>query len=615
MSVWRKKNFGLMQSAIARKVAVPLFLSACGAFVALFVFYWFLSRTAGDAPFVSAAGRQRMLSQQMLAYAVMVRIGQEDDRQGLRDLVASFDRALDALERGGQVGEDYVRPAPPEVLDDIAAVRRLWTELRDPLLVVANEPVNTSRARQASTAVESTIPSLTDASNKVVVAYGAWSQKLRRRTLLVLLAVAGFDLALLFASLELIKRGLVRPIQLLDEAARRITEGNFDIPVAVTTRDELATLARTFNEMSARIGRLLKDLGESEERYRDLFEHANDLIQSVAPDGSFLYVNQAWRAALGYTEQEVASLSVLDVVHPDSKVHCMELFQRVMAGDAIPRVEVTFVTKDGRAIVAEGSVNCSIKNGRPVATRAIFRDVTERNRAEEEIEKASKLRSDFVSFVTHQLRTPLAGIKWMLELAAQESGAPLELQSYISDARESAERLIRLVNDLLDASRLEGGRLSMVLRETQLGPLTQSVIDELAGLIQEKEHRLSVAGGEDRMPVLVDPQMLRQAILNLISNAVKYTPPGGEIAIRMNHSDGLMHWAICDSGIGIPQSVQHRLFEKFYRAENASAMETEGTGLGLYLVRLIVERLGGRVSCESDEGKGATFEFTLPGAR
>lgn len=114
----------------------------------------------------------------------------------------------------------------------------------------------------------------------------------------------------------------------------------------------------------------------------------------------------------------------------------------------------------------------------------------------------------------------------MLELAAQEPAAPLELQSYISDARESAERLIRLVNDLLDASRMEAGMLSMVLQKTQLGPLTQSVIDEMAGLIQEKRHRLSVAGGENRTAVLADPQLLRQVILNLVSNAVKYTPQG-----------------------------------------------------------------------------------------
>lgn len=605
----------MMQFSIARKVGALLLLTTCGGFVALGVFYWFLSRTADGGHFVSAAERERMLSQQLFAYAVMVRIGQEEDREGLRGLVVSFDQGLELLERGGQVEDDRVPRPPFEVQDEIADVRRVWTELRDPLLVVANEPVNTSRARSASVAVESRIPSLTDASKKVTVAFGAWRQKLRRQTLLTLVAVAGFDVALFFASLGLTKRGLVRPIQLLDEAARRIKDGNFDIPVAVTTRDELATLARTFNEMSARIGRLLKDLRESEERYRDLIENANDFIMSAAPDGSLLYTNRTARAALGYTEQEISGLSVVDVLHPEARARSMELFQRVVRGETMTHVESTFIAKDGHAIVVEGSVNCSFKDGQAAGAQGVFRDVTARKRAEEQMTETLKMRADFVAFVTHQLRTPLAGIKWMLELAAQESDAPLELQSYVSDARESADRLIRLVNDLLDASRLEGGTLSVVLQDAQLGPLTRSVIDELAGLIQEKGHRLSVAGGEDGTPVLVDPQLLRQAIMNLVSNAVKYTPPGGEIAIRMNQSDGSMHWAIRDSGIGIPQSAQRRLFEKFYRAENASAMETEGTGLGLYLVRLIVERLGGRVSCESNEGQGATFEFTLPVAR
>ncbi|OLC33418.1 MAG: hypothetical protein AUH81_14365 [Candidatus Rokubacteria bacterium 13_1_40CM_4_69_5] len=112
--------------------------------------------------------------------------------------------------------------------------------------------------------------------------------------------------------------------------------------------------------------------------------------------------------------------------------------------------------------------------------------------------------------------------------------------------------------------------------------------------------------------MLADPQLLRQAILNLASNAIKYTRPGGEIALRMSREASSVLWAIQDSGIGIPQEAQRRLFEKFYRADNVYTIETEGTGLGLYLVRLIVERFGGRVWCESEEGQGATFLFTLP---
>lgn len=232
-------------------------------------------------------------------------------------------------------------------------------------------------------------------------------------------------------------------------------------------------------------------------------------------------------------------------------------------------------------------------------------DITERKQADQ-------MKSDFVSFVTHQLRTPLSGIKWMLELAVQEEGLPPEARSYVTDAQAAGERLIRLVNDLLDISRHERGKLTIVPQEIHLGELTQCVLDELAPLIAEKGHRLAVTGAEEVPPVWVDPQLLQQVILNLTSNAIKYTPPGGEIAIRMGRENAALCWAVQDSGIGIPKAAHDRLFEKFYRADNVYAIETEGTGLGLYLVRLILNQLEGRVWCESVEGKGATFTFTLP---
>jgi signal transduction histidine kinase len=139
------------------------------------------------------------------------------------------------------------------------------------------------------------------------------------------------------------------------------------------------------------------------------------------------------------------------------------------------------------------------------------------------------------------------------------------------------------------------------------------VLDDLAPLIREKDHQLSVTGGGDTTEVLADPQLLRQVILNLTSNAIKYTPAGGVISIALGREAGPMaRWAITDRGIGIPESSRARLFEKFYRADNAHTVETEGTGLGLYLVRLIIERLDGRVWCESEEGRGSTFIVTLP---
>nr|PYM69479.1 MAG: hypothetical protein DME03_22470 [Candidatus Rokubacteria bacterium] len=227
--------------------------------------------------------------------------------------------------------------------------------------------------------------------------------------------------------------------------------------------------------------------------------------------------------------------------------------------------------------------------------------------------QASQMKTDFVSFVTHQLRTPLAGIKWMLELAAQTPEMAGEAGSYVADARAAAERLIGLVNDLLDISRLESGKLSMTLQPTSLSKLTKGVLDDLAPLIREKGHQLTVTGAGDATEVPADPQLLRQVILNLTSNAIKYTPAGGVISIALGRAAGATaRWTITDSGIGIPEGGVARLFEKFYRADNAHTVETEGTGLGLYLVRLIIEKLDGQVWCESQEGRGSTFILTLP---
>jgi len=245
-------------------------------------------------------------------------------------------------------------------------------------------------------------------------------------------------------------------------------------------------------------------------------------------------------------------------------------------------------------------------SGGTIGFTLTLRDVTHER-------QVSEMKTDFVSFVTHQLRTPLAGIKWMLELAAQTPQVPAEAGTYVEDARAAAERLIGLVNDLLDISRLESGKLTVVLRPTSLGKLTQSALDDLGALIRDKGQRLSVAGVESAPMVMAEPQLLRQVIMNLTSNALKYTPAGGEISIRIGVEDGrTARWTVTDSGIGIPKASLARLFEKFYRADNVHTVETEGTGLGLYLVRLIIEKLAGQVWCESEERRGSAFTFTLP---
>jgi signal transduction histidine kinase len=241
----------------------------------------------------------------------------------------------------------------------------------------------------------------------------------------------------------------------------------------------------------------------------------------------------------------------------------------------------------------------------PIRLIGAVSDITERKHAEQ-------MKSDFVSFVTHQLRTPLSGVKWMLELAMDTMDDPEELKSFLQDARTSTERLIRLVNDLLDTSRLERGKLQLTMQNLSLAELTKEIVDELSPLMLEKEQSISIETAPDLMQVYGDAQLLRQALLNLLSNAVKYTPTGGSIQIQMGRAGDRALWSVKDNGIGIPKADMAKLFEKFYRAGNVLAVETEGTGLGLYLVRLIVERFGGKVWCESTEGVGSKFLVALP---
>ena len=246
--------------------------------------------------------------------------------------------------------------------------------------------------------------------------------------------------------------------------------------------------------------------------------------------------------------------------------------------------------------------------GRTTGLTITLHDVTQ----EREI---AQMKSDFVSFATHQLRTPLSGIKWMLELAMQETDVPDGATSYMRDALGASQRLIQLVNDLLDVSRLESGRMKATPQFVDLVGLTRTVLDDLKLQTDEKSHRLTLETCGDLLEVFADPQLLRQVVLNLTSNAIKYSPSGGDIGVRLTRERDIVRWQIQDTGIGIPKESQRHLFEKFYRADNVASLETDGTGLGLYLVRLIVEQIGGRVGCESEEGHGATFYFTVPCAQ
>jgi PAS domain S-box-containing protein len=346
----------------------------------------------------------------------------------------------------------------------------------------------------------------------------------------------------------------------------------------------------------------------AQEQLERFFTMSGDLLCIATFDGYFTRVNASWHRVLGYTSTELMAQPFIDLVHFEDRESTANAVAELVNGKQIALFENRYRRKDGTYRWFSWTATPKLDER---LIYAVAHDTTDRKLLEQQTQETLKMRNDFVSFVTHQLRTPLSGIKWMLELAKETEDRD-EKASYVEDARESADRLIGLVNDLLDASRLESGKLQVTLEPVRLRQLTYDVLADVATLVRERQHELDIQCEPDIPISMLDTQLLRQVILNLLSNAIKYTPAGGRIEIRIRRDGPALHWSIKDSGIGISPESQQRLFEKFFRADNAHTVDTEGTGLGLYLVRLIVERLGGTITCESEVGRGTLFHFTLP---
>jgi PAS domain S-box-containing protein len=352
---------------------------------------------------------------------------------------------------------------------------------------------------------------------------------------------------------------------------------------------------------------LVEQLRETSGYLENLFDSANAPIIVWNPELRVTRFNRASERLTGYVASEVVGLELRMLFPEESWEESLSKIVHALGGEERESPEIPIRRKDGGIRIALwNSANIRSGDGTAViATIAQGQDITERKQTEQ-------MKAEFVSFATHQLRTPLSGIRWLLELAGQDEGVSEEVASLVTDARLSAERLITLVNDLLAVSRIEGGRLAAEPQPVDLSGMTTDVVNELTPLILEKNQQISLPNGVSAPRVYADPKLVREVVLNLLSNAIKYTPNDGSIAVSMKAEADAVQWAVHDTGIGVPVAAERRLFEKFYRAENATVINTEGSGLGLYLVRLVLERSGGRVWCESEEGRGSTFRFTLP---
>jgi PAS domain S-box-containing protein len=383
-------------------------------------------------------------------------------------------------------------------------------------------------------------------------------------------------------------------------------EGNVN---PVRKEEKVVAIRAIFRDITER-KEAEEKLLESEERYRDLFENANDLIQSVALDGHFMYVNTAWREALGYTEKEVEKLIIWDIVHPDYVEHCKDVFQKVTTCETV-FIETAFIAKNKKVIFVEGNANCYSHEGKIIATRGIFRDVTERKLADEKIRRIDEMKSEFLSNISHELRTPLQSISGFTKLIMNgQVPDPATQQEFFQIIDRETMHLGNLINGLLDMSRLEAGRFQI---NKKLVPIRDTFIDPIK-MFHSLAHDKNITLSEDiprEIPEMeVDNERMRQVVINLVGNAIKFSDPGSSVAIKVEKQPGDLLFQVSDHGTGIREKDMMHLFERFYRAEGETVRG--GTGLGLYISKQIVDAHGGRIWAESKFGEGSTFSFTLP---
>lgn len=352
----------------------------------------------------------------------------------------------------------------------------------------------------------------------------------------------------------------------------------------------------------------LADVLSSRELFYTLYRNSPVPYVLLLKNGTISLLNDAAIRLFGVPEEELRGKSLFDFLTPadeNSRSHLEVIPSRFHQGAPIYNEECGVIRPDGALRFTLLSLFPVTASGNPHRGLAALVDITK----QKEVDRA---KTEFVSLASHQLRTPLAALRWNAELlASPKSGILTDVQqNYVATIERGINRMGALIDDFLSMSRLELGMLKAESSRITVQNFVADLFKEYAAVMEQK--RLEVRSDIDVATLVSDPKLLHHILGNLTSNAIKYTPEGGKVRLRAYESEGNTIFEVSDTGIGIPEDEQPKLFEKFFRASNAGKITSEGTGLGLYIVKLAVEALGGTLTFASHKGLGTAFTVRLP---
>jgi PAS domain S-box-containing protein len=376
--------------------------------------------------------------------------------------------------------------------------------------------------------------------------------------------------------------------------------------------DYTKVLEEKVKERTSELEQYLDVLHKEEAKEKALLESIGDGVVAVDQHKNILYVNQAAEQMLGRNSREMTGKPFLEMVPAQNEKgqtihdHDRPFELAMLSGKSISK-NYYYLRADGSAFPVAITASPIVLDAKWIGVVSSFRDITQ----ELEINRA---KDELVSLVSHQLRTPPTGIKWFTGMLLDEEVGTINdaQRSYLKEIIYNNERMIDVVNAMLSVSRIELGVFSAEPKLTDIAKIVESVLGEIAFHAKEKQLDIKRTYSSSLPNVMIDPTLVRMILQNLLFNSVKYTPQKGEIVIALDIVGPELHMSIQDTGCGIPPASEDKIFTKLFRADNARAIDSSGTGLGLYIVKRIIDELGGHIHFISEENKGTTFFVRLP---
>ncbi len=408
-------------------------------------------------------------------------------------------------------------------------------------------------------------------------------------------ALLGASLVSLWAA-----RQLTRPIQRLTHATQALSQGR-STAVPAMPMIELHELGQAVAAAAHSVQQQVETLGGERDQARVVLESMAEGVIALDADGRVLLINPAAASVFGVESQQAHGKPLLEVIR-HHELHA--LVNRVRAQQHAVTQDWTVFQPTERVFRARG-VFCGSRPSVGPAIILVIQDLTEQHKYE-------RLRKDFVANVSHELKSPVTAIRSLTETLLEGALAdPANNRRFVGLIEEETARLSRLIDDLLQLSLIESQPVPPALKPVALKELVQGVLPTFEAELAKRQLRLSVDmdGG---WRVRADPDRLKQVVINLLDNAIKYNRPGGRIDITARPDGHMLRIEVRDTGIGIPEVDVPRIFERFYRVDKARSRELGGTGLGLSIVKHIVETHGGSLAVESRLNQGSRFSFTIP---